>query len=142
MNKFYVAGKSHYTRYWPVLLILFIGAVLAWWKISSSLAFILAAAGFLFMLISDRRDKRKKDDFIEVLDKCIIFNEGGQSSSIAFTDIKKVKYANTLSPGNPAIVIETGINKRSIQPSDYDKSGKLLQQLEAKFAAFNCPVVK
>ncbi|MGS0765049.1 hypothetical protein [Syntrophomonas curvata] len=142
MNKFYVADKNHYTRYWPVLTILFIGAVLAWWQVSSSLAAVLAAAGFLFMLINDRRGKSKEGDSIEVLDRCIIFNEGGQSSSIAFTDIKKVKYTSTLSPGNPAIVIETGINKRNIQPSDYDKGGKLLQQLEAKFTAFHCPVVK
>ncbi len=142
LNKFYIADQNHYTRYWPILTLLFIGAILAWWQVSSSLAAGLAAAGFLFMFINDRKGRNKEGNSIEVLDKCIIFNEGGQSSSIAFTDIKKVKYTSTLSPGNPAIVIETGINKRNIQPSDYDNSGKLLQHLEAKFTAFNCPIVK
>lgn len=142
MNKFYMADKKHYTRYWPILTLLFIAAILAWWQVSSSLAAILAGAGFLFMFVNERRGKHKGGNSIEVLDKCIIFNEGAQSSSIAFTDIKKVKYTNTLSPGNPTIVIETGINKRNIQPSDFENSGKLVQQLENKFSAYNCPVVK
>lgn len=142
MNKFYMIDKSHYTQHWPILALLLVGAILAWWLVSSLLAAILAGAGFLFMFINDRRGKSKGGNSIEVLDKCIIFNEGDQSSSIAFTDIKKVKYNNTLSPGNPTIIIETGINKRNIQPSDFDNSGKLLKQLENKFAAFNCPVVK
>lgn len=137
-----MADKNHYTRYWPILTLLFAGAILAWWLVSSTLAAFLAAAGFLFMFINDRRGKHKGGNSIEVLDKCIIFNEGDQSSSIAFTDIKKVKYTSALSPGNPTIVIETGINKRNIQPFDFDNSGKLLQQLENKFTAFNCPVIK
>ena len=142
MNKFYIADKSHYTRYWPILALLFVSAILAWWQISALLAAILAGAGFLFMLINDRRGKNKGGNSIEVLDKCIIFNEGDQSSSVAFNEIKKIKYSSALSPGDQTIVIETGISKIRISPSDYDNSNKLRQQLENKFANFNCPVVK
>lgn len=142
MDKFYIADKNRHTRYWPILALLFMGAVLAWWKISSSLAAVMAAAGFLFMFIEGKRETNKSSDSIEVLDRCIIINEGGASSSIAFTDIKKVKYTKALSPDSPTIVIETSLNKKSIQPSDYDNSGKLLQQLENKFATYKCQVIR
>jgi hypothetical protein len=142
LSKFYSVDKSYYTRYWPLLLLLFIAVILAWWQISSLLAAILAGSGFVFMLVTDRRAKNRDGNSIEVLDKCIVFNHGNNSSSIAFNEIKKVKYSSTLSPGEQTIVIETGINKLKFQPSDYDNSSKLLQQLENKFTTFNCPVVK
>lgn len=137
-----MADKAHYTKYWPILVILFIGAGLAWWQISSLLAAVLAGAGFIFMLINDRKGRKRGGNSLEVLDKCIIFNEDNQSSSIAFDEIKKVKYSNSLSSGEQTIIIETGINKKRIQLSDYDHSNKLLQQLENKFSTFNCPVIK
>lgn len=139
MNKFYVDDKSQFARTWPYLTLLFIAAILAWWQVSSLLAAVLAGAGFIFMLISDKRSK-KKGSFLEILEKGIIFNEGDQSFSISFAEIKKVKYSK--SGDVPTITIETGITKKKIQLSDYDHSNKLLQQLEEKFTLFNCPIVK
>jgi len=141
LNKYYVADKSHYTENWLLLVFLFIGAILAWWKISSLLAAVLAGLGFIIMLVNERRGKKKNGNSIEVLEKCIIFNEDGQSRSVAFSEIKKVKYSNGLPTGDPSILIETGINKHKIQPSRYENSDKLLQQLQNKFTAFNCKIV-
>lgn len=141
LNKYYVADKSHYTENWLLLVLLFVGAILAWWRISSLLAAILAGLGFIIMLVNERKGKKKNGNSIEILDKCIIFNEDGQSRSIAFNEIKKVKYSNSLTEGDPTIVIETGINKHKIQPSHYENSSKLLQQLQSKFSAFNCTVI-
>lgn len=142
LNKYYVAEKSRYTENWPLLALLFVGAILAWWQISSLLAAALAGLGFIIMIINEQRGKNKKGDSIEVLEKCIIFNENGQSRSVAFNEIKKVKYSNGLSTGDSAILIETGINKHKIQPSQYENSDKLLQQLQSKFSLFNCNIVK
>jgi hypothetical protein len=142
VNKFYVADANRPSRYWPILILLFLGAIVAWWKVSSSLAAVMAAAGFLFMFIEDKRAKNKTGDSLEILDRCIIICEGGNSSSIAFSDIKKVKYSKALTSDSPTIVIETSLNKKSINPSDYDNSGRLLQQLENKFAAYKCQVIK
>lgn len=142
LNKYYVAEKSRYTENWPLLALLFVGAILAWWQISSLLAAALAGLGFIIMIINEQRGKNKKGNSIEVLEKCIIFNENGQSRSVAFNEIKKVKYSNGLSTGDSAILIETGINKHKIQPSQYENSDKLLQQLQSKFSLFNCNIVK
>jgi len=141
LNKYYVADKSHYTKNWLLLVLLFVGAILAWWQISSLLAAVLAGLGFIIMLVNERRGKKKNGNSIEVLEKCIIFNEDGQSRSVAFSEIKKVKYSNGLPAGDPSILIETGINKHKIQPSRYENSDKLLQQLQNKFTAFNCKIV-
>lgn len=142
MNKYYVVDKSYYTEKWPLLLLLFIGAILAWWLISSLVAAVLAGLGFIIMLVNERKGKKKNGNSIEVLDKCIILNEDGQSRSIAFNEIKKVKYSNGLTEGDPVILIETGINKHKIQPSKYENSDKLFKQLQSKFTAFNCNIIK
>ena len=142
LNKYYIVNKSHYTENWLLLVILFVGAIMAWWQISSLLAAVLAGLGFIIMLVNERRGKKRNGNSIEVLEKCIIFNEDGQSRSVAFSEIKKVKYSNALSSGDPAILIETGINKHKIQPSQYENSDKLLRQLQSKFLAFNCNIVK
>ncbi len=142
LNKYYVVDKSRYTENWPLLALLFLGAILAWWQISSLAGAVLAGLGFIIMLVNEQRGKKKKGNSIEVLEKCIIFNEDGKSRSVAFNEIKKVKYSNGLSAGDPAILIETGINKHKIQPSHYENSQKLLQQLQSKFSAFNCTIVK
>ena len=142
LNKYYVVDKSRYTENWPLLALLFLGAILAWWLISSLAGAVLAGLGFIIMLVNEQRGKKKKGNSIEVLEKCIIFNEDGKSRSVAFNEIKKVKYSNGLSAGDPAILIETGINKHKIQPSHYENSQKLLQQLQSKFSAFNCTIVK
>ena len=142
LNKYYVIDKSHYTENWPLLALLFVGAILAWWQISSLLAAVLAGLGFIIMLVNERRGKKKNGNSIEVLEKCIIFNENGQSRSVAFNEIKKVKYSNGLSSGDPAILIDTGINKHKIHPSQYENSNKLFRQLQSKFSDFNCNIVK
>jgi hypothetical protein len=142
LNKYYVVDKSHYTENWLLLTLLFVGAILAWWQISSLLAAVLAGLGFIIMLVNERQGKKKNGNSIEVLEKCIIFNEDGQSRSVAFNEIKKVKFSNGLTLRDSSILIETGINKHKIQPSQYENSDKLLQQLQNKFTAFNCKIVK
>jgi hypothetical protein len=142
LNKYYFVDKSRYTENWPLLALLFVGAILAWWQISSLLAAVLAGLGFIIMLVNEKRGKKKNGNSIEVLEKCIIFNEDGQSRSIAFNEIKKIKYSNSITTGDSTILIQTGINKHKIQPSNYENSDKLLQQLQSKFSDFNCTIVK
>lgn len=141
LNKYYVLDKSHYADNWLLLVLLFVGAIIAWWQISSLLAAVLAGLGFIIMLVNERRGKKKNGNSIEVLEKCIIFNEDGQSRSVAFSEIKKVKFSK-LSTGDSSILIETGINKHKIQSAHYENSDKLVQQLQNKFTAFNCKIVK
>ncbi len=141
LDKYYTIDKSQYTANLPLLLILFVGAIVALWQKVSLLALVLAGSGFIIMFVNKRRGKNKTGNSIEVLDKCIILNEGDQSRSIAYNEIKKVKYSN-LDSKDTAIVIQTKINKYKIQLSDYENNNKLFRQLQNKFTAFNCPIDK
>ena len=132
MKRYSITATSRHSVNWLPLLILLIVGVAAWHFVSSLVALGLAALGLLIVIWQSRQGKKRVGDYVEVLETGILFCEAGQSSCIAYSEIKEVQQRKLFGP--PAYIISTSVgNKKHLQPDDFEDGARLREQLAERF---------
>jgi len=132
MKRYTVTAASRHSVNWLPLLILLIAGIVAWHFISSLVALVLAALGLIIVTWQNRQGKKRLGDYVEVLETGLLFCEGGQSSCIAYSEIKEVQQRKLFGP--PAYIINTAVgNKKRLQPDNYEDGSMLREQLVEHF---------